>query len=119
MVFLISDFLDSSFEESLRITARRHDVTAVTVTDPRESELPAIGLLELQDSESGEMIVVDTSDEGLRRGLQERTAAREESLAGVFRSHGVGELRVETHRSPVEPIVRFFRRRERARDRWS
>jgi uncharacterized protein (DUF58 family) len=118
VVFLISDFLDATFEESLRIAARRHDLTAVTVTDPRESELPRIGLLELQDSESGEMIVVDTSDERLRRGLLERTAVREEALAGMFRSHGVGELRVETHRSPVEPIVRFFRRRERARERW-
>lgn len=117
VVFLLSDFLDDDFAPRLRVTARRHDLTAVPVTDPREIELPRLGLLELQDAESGELLVVDTSD---RRWLDEfRRAGREERRrrSELFRSCGVGEVDIWTHRSYVEAIVGYFRARERRQER--
>ncbi|MDX1383133.1 MAG: DUF58 domain-containing protein, partial [Thermoanaerobaculia bacterium] len=92
VVFLISDFIDEGYAERLRVAARRHDVTAVPVLDPRELELPMVGLIELEDAESGEVLTVDTSDRRAverYRQLVEQSLRRRESL---FRSAGVGEI---------------------------
>ncbi|HUP22899.1 MAG TPA: DUF58 domain-containing protein, partial [Thermoanaerobaculia bacterium] len=70
VAFLISDFLDQGFENRLRVAARRHDLTAITVTDPRETELPDVGLLELEDAESGELVLVDTRRPHVRESLR-------------------------------------------------
>ncbi len=111
--FLISDFLDAGFEEALRTAGRSHDMTAVSIRDRREFELPAIGLIEMRDAESGETVVVDTARrrdrEEVARRAREAAAAVEEEL----RRSRIGSLRLWTDRSPVDDITAFFRQREK------
>ena len=115
--FIISDFLDESFTDRLLVTAKRHDVTAVVVTDPRELELPEVGIIELEDAETGEILVIDTYDTKLVQGFGALSADQRARRRDTFRRAGVGEIEVRTDMSYVEPIVRFFRERERHRYR--
>ena len=113
VTFLISDFLDEDFAHSLRVTGRRHDLTAITVTDPREVELPNVGLIELEDAETGELILIDTRDRNITRGFAVLGRQERRERTDLFRSAGIGEIAIHTNESTVEPIVRFFRGRER------
>jgi uncharacterized protein (DUF58 family) len=113
VAFLVSDFLDQGFETRLRVAARRHDLTAITVDDPREADLPDVGLLELEDAESGELVLVDTRRPRVREAVRAWAAERRRRRSELFRGAGVGEIAVSTDRPYVEPIVRFFRSRER------
>lgn len=115
--FVISDFLDSPLAERLRITARRHELTAVSVVDPREVTLPPIGLLELEDAETGEVLVVDAADPAFAKAFAAEAVQRRHKLSETFRAAGVGEIVIDTHAAYIEPIVRFFRQRERRRTR--
>ena len=110
--FVISDFLDEGYGDRLRVAAKRHDVTAIAVADRREQALPAIGLLELQDAESGEIVLVDTTDRQVREsfrslGDQDRSQRRD-----LFRQAGAGEVEIWADESYIDAIVRFFRTRE-------
>ena len=113
--FLLSDFLDRGYEDRLRIAARRHDLTAVTVGDRREAELPRIGLIELEDAESGETLLIDTYDRNTTDGLRVLARDEREARRDLFRSAGVGEIEVWTDEPYVDAIVRFFRAREKRR----
>lgn len=118
LVFVVSDFLSQDgWEGPLRQLAYRHDVIAVWITDPAESELPDVGLLTLQDPETGQQVRVDTSDPAVRRAYRERVSRREAKLLQAFRSSGVDVLRLSTHESIVQPLVRFVTYRRRRR--WS
>ncbi len=115
--FLISDFIDQGYEHRLRVAARRHDLTAVMIRDPREEELPDLGLLELEDAESGESIVVDTAARVARERFAATVAQAHARRRELFRQAGLGTIEVATDRSWVEALVLFFRRRERRRRR--
>ena len=115
VVFLISDFLDHGYEMSLGILARRHDVTAVSITDPRELEVPRAGLLELEDLESGERVLLDTLDARVRSELACLGQARRLGLGRTLAAAGIGEIAVRTDTPYVDAIVRYFRAREHAR----
>ena len=108
IVFVISDFQDTGFEKALSIARQRHDMVAVTITDPREASLVGAGLLSLEDPESGEQVVVDTSDASFRK--QYERLARESILGRerLFKKTGVDFIDVWTDRSYVDPLVRFF-----------
>ncbi|MBK8165864.1 MAG: DUF58 domain-containing protein [bacterium] len=116
-VFLVSDFWAGDFTTTLSVLARRHDVVAVRVRDPREAELPASGLVEWIDAESGACALVDTSWLPLRRRLAARVAARDEFLLRLFQSRGVDLVDVDATGSYVEPLRRFFLAREGRRGR--
>ena len=77
VAFLVSDFMSEEYEKSLTVSNQKHDLITITITDPREVELPPVGFVELEDAETGETIVVDTSDEQVRR-LFFRTSHRSE-----------------------------------------
>ena len=116
VAFVISDFLDEGFGDRLRVTAKRHDVTAIRVGDLREQELPRIGLLELEDAETGETILVDTSDRNVTDGF--RILGREERdlVSDLFRSASVGEVNVRADEDDyVDTLVRYFHAREKRR----
>jgi len=116
VIFVISDFLDEGYQDRLRIAGRRHDVTAVSVGDRREVELPPIGILELEDAETGETIMIDTYDRNTTRGF--RLLAGEERAARrhFFRSAGVGEVEIRAdERDYVDALVRYFHYRETRR----
>ena len=115
VVFLLSDFLADGFEKRLRVAARRHDLIAVPVTDPRELELPDAGLIELEDAETGELTLVDTSDAGFRKRYAALAREREAKLRELFHSAGIDSIPVRNGKDPVRDLVVFFRRRERRR----
>jgi uncharacterized protein (DUF58 family) len=113
-VFLISDFLDQGYEAILRVASKRHDIVAISVTDPRELELPDVGLIELEDSESGDRVVVDTGDPTVRSGYHDLATRRRIERDHTLASLGVDHIDVRTDRSYVEPLIAFFRNRARA-----
>ena len=113
VAFVISDFLAPDFERSLRIAHQRHDVIPITVTDRREDELPKVGLLVLEDLETGRDIVVDTDSETVRahyRTVRERDRGQRDRL---FRALGLDAVAIDTDEPFVRPLIRFFRERER------
>jgi len=112
VIFLISDFLSTGYEPPLARLARRHDLIAIQLTDPRERELPDVGLVTLWDPESGNWRVVNTGDEGVRERFRSRTAAFDAALERRLAESGADLLRLETGQTYAEPLLAFFRRRE-------
>ncbi len=117
VVFLLSDFLDRDYERAFRRTGRRHDLVAVRISDPREEELPAVGLVELEDAESGRRLLLDTSDRAVRQAFQADAETRREAVRQLTRSAGVDLIEVSTDGSHLDALIRFFRLRERRRRR--
>ena len=122
IVVLVSDFLDARtadggfvFEKPLRTLARRHDAVAVRLVDPREEALPAVGLLRLTDAETGHPVLVDTGSRAGRARFAERAAERDAAVEAALRRARVDTVTVRTDGDWVEPLVAFFRRRNRER----
>lgn len=114
ILFLISDFRDRGFERALRLAALRHDVIPIVVTDPREAELPAVGAyLDLEDPETGRPVTFDARDLASLPAAARREAERLGDLEALFTSCGLDSIRVSADRPLAEPVVDFFRRRER------
>ena len=111
VVFLVSDFLDQDYEKSLGVLARRHDLIAVTVSDPRENALPDVGLLEIQDAESGVTLLVDTGSREVRSRYENLAAERKGQLDSLFKSTGVDHIQLFTDRDYVLDLIGFFRKR--------
>jgi uncharacterized protein (DUF58 family) len=112
VVFILSDFIATSYEKALKILRRRHDVVAMLLADPREEALPARGLVRLRDAETGETRVFDTSDPAFRKLWGKRSAAGPEP-AQVFRSAGIDSIPLRTDAPYEGALVKFFKERER------
>ena len=112
VIFLLSDFLSTGYEAPLARLARRHDVIAIHVMDPRERALPDVGLVTLWDPESDRWRLVDTRDAGMRERFRSRAAAFDVELERTLAESGADLLRLETGQSYAEPLLAFFRRRE-------
>jgi uncharacterized protein (DUF58 family) len=109
LAFLISDFQARGFDKPLRAQAKHHDLIAVPIHDPRESQLPDCGLIDFEDPETGEIWTVDTSDEQVR-GAHEREAwRRSEGLARLFRSAGVDALHIAAGSDYLSSLIAFLR----------
>lgn len=113
VVFLVSDFLSKGFEASLRVASRKHDLIAINLLDPRERQIPDVGLIELEDPESGETYLVDTGQRAFRTAFAKEQETRDATLRSFFRSTGIDQIPVSTDRDYVEPLVKFFKKRER------
>lgn len=113
VVFLVSDFQAEGFEKPMRIVSKRHDLVAVPIVDPREVRLPNVGLIELEDAETGEMVLVDTSSAGVRKRYERLGRERSERFRELFASMGVDNIEVMTDRDYIPKLVSFFRSRER------
>ena len=111
VVFLVSDFQDSGYEKELRVTARRHDVIACPISDPCEFELPNVGLVEMQDPESGELLLVDTGSAAVRRAFAERAAQDNGQLMKFFKRNGIDSISLSTGRPYIDDVRALFRRR--------
>ncbi len=111
--FVVSDFIANDYAHALRIANKRHDMIAITIVDPREQELPNVGFIELRDAESDEILLLDTADSLARREFGALNNRRRQEQSRLFRSMGVDEILINTNRHHVEPIVRFFRIREK------
>jgi uncharacterized protein (DUF58 family) len=117
IIFLISDFVATGLERPLKILAQRHDVVAVTITDPRERELPDIGLARFTDPETGAVVDVDTGNPVIRRKYREQMQAEVEARTQLLRRLAIDEVAVRTDQRYVDPLLRFFRLRETRRRR--
>lgn len=116
-VFLVSDFWDSGFGTRLSVLARKHDLVAVRVRDPKETAIPAVGLVNWIDAETGQEALVDTSSPATRRILTSRAATHDEELEHLLASRGVDLVDINTAESYVEPLRKFFLAREGNRGR--
>ncbi len=112
VVFFISDFQDSGYLEKLAAFSRKHDVIAMTIADPAELSLPNIGLIELQDAETGEMVLVDTGSAAVRRRFEAAAKYRLEELGTSFRTAGIDQILLQTHQDYAQKLITFFKTRE-------
>lgn len=113
VAFVISDFWDSDFERPLRIAGKKHDMIGFWLVDPKEVTLPDVGLLRVRDPETGEEMMVDTSDKSLRNAFKNAMMTRETELVSLFRSMNMDSIQIMTDQSYVEPVMKFFKMRER------
>ncbi|MGE0547717.1 MAG: DUF58 domain-containing protein [Kofleriaceae bacterium] len=113
VLFLISDFLDDGYIQVLRHANRKHDVVAALITDPREADMPPAGLVTLEDAESGRTRLVDTRSRAFRDELGRRAEARQRGLRDQLRATGMDLVVFDASGSMVDPLLRFFRERER------
>jgi uncharacterized protein (DUF58 family) len=115
VTFLISDFRDTGFERLLSVTARRHDLIAISTDDIREYELPKVGLMELYDQERGERVLVDTNNRKFREAFRELEMKRFKERAELFKKVKIDHLEISTEDGYIEPLIKFFRKREKRR----
>ena len=115
VVFLISDFLDSGYERELSITARKHDVVCCHLSDPAEHELPNVGLVELEDPETGASVWLDTSSAALRSEFAEASATTREQLLQSFRRSNIDTMFITTRQEPIDEVRRLFAKRTHKR----
>jgi uncharacterized protein (DUF58 family) len=109
--FLLSDFIAPSFQDSLRIAARKHDLVALHVVDPREETIPDVGLVKFLDAETGETLWVDTSDRAARKAYELHYRKQEDQIRNVFARSGVDLAVLHTDRSWVTPLSNLLKRR--------
>jgi len=112
-VFLVSDFMESGFKKTLSLLNQRHDVIAVPVRDRVEIAMPDVGLIELEDAETGEMILVDTSSPGFRSRYGHQATAEFDALSSMFRSINVDAIPIYTNKPYIQDLVQFFHMRHR------
>ena len=110
-IFVFSDFLDQGFATALRSLGRKHEVIAVVVQDPLEKSLPDVGLLDLEDAETGERITVDTSSKSFRRAYEGEVKRLLETREAEFRKANVDRVEVLNNDDFVDPLIAYFRRR--------
>ncbi|MFN4123900.1 MAG: DUF58 domain-containing protein [Flavobacteriales bacterium] len=112
-VFLLSDFFDRGYEDSLKITAQKHDLVALKISDPREQELPDVGLVKFMDAETGKTMWVDTSDRNIRKDYKLNHKESDHYTKVLLRKAGVDFAEISTNRSYVNPLINLFKRRGR------
>ena len=115
VIFLISDFQSEGYEKQLSILGRRHDLIAVSITDPREISMPNVGIVQLEDAETGETIIIDTGSASFRKRYEQSGGARLEGLNKLFRSMDIDHIPITNGGDYVFELVKFFRNRERRR----
>lgn len=110
--FLISDFMDTGFEDALKIASRKHDMISFRLRDPMETELPKAGMIRMMDAETGEHAWVDSQSAKVRKAYQVAMMQREDELRQLFRKSGMDVAVIDTDRSYIKPIRNLFRQRE-------
>ena len=113
IAFILSDFLDANYEDALRIAAKKHDVIGIKIYDKMDKELPAAGLLQVQDAESGRTQWVDSGDPFVRKSYEQEFFRVTEYSTQLFKKAGCDLLHVKTGEDYVRVLQRFFLSRNR------
>jgi len=113
IAFLISDFQATNYETNVKLARQKHDLVAISISDPRERDLPKIGLINLRDSESSETLLIDTDNREMTKLLTSYEREKRGKFKKLFRSIGVDTIEIDTDGSLVEPIIRYFKIREK------
>jgi len=111
VAFLISDLLDQGFEQALKVANHKHNIVIVRIIDPRERELPNVGIVELRDAETGEIAYLDTSLPSVRAAFREDWERNRTRLTKLFDSHRMDHITIETGKPYDLPLVKFFEQR--------
>lgn len=119
IAFLITDFYDAAliqkkskaFEEALKIASRKHDLVSIKISDVREKELPAVGLIRLTDAETGKDKWIDTANDDVRKNYRNYYLMRENILNGMFTKSGIDKIELQTGSNYIQPLMNFFKRR--------
>ena len=112
VVFLISDFQDSAYEQQLRLTAKRHDLVCCSIQDPRETELPNVGLVELQDPETGDLVLVDTASAHVRKAFAQSASLENDTFSQLLKRYRIDHLPLSTGRPFIDDVRGLFRQRQ-------
>ena len=113
VVFLVSDFLSENFIKPIQIANNKHDVIAIKVTDPRETSFDNVGLIELEDAETGEVVMIDTGSREFRREFSARAEEDNLGLKKAFKLINLDFINIRTDESYIVPLINFFKMRER------
>jgi uncharacterized protein (DUF58 family) len=113
--FLLSDFQDTGFEDAIKIANKKHDLIAVEIYDPRETEMPDIGLIRVMNPETGQIRWVDTTSRNVREGYKEWFDKHNKYLNDVFIRSGVDFVKIRTDQDYVKPLINLFKKREARR----
>lgn len=113
ITFVISDFFDKDFKKILSVSNKRHDIVAVTITDPRETDLPDVGVINLHDAETGKPFAVDTGEANFRKQYRREALERAKKRKRLFRSVNVDNIDIRTDESYVKELIKFFKMRKR------
>lgn len=113
VVFLLSDFLAEDYEKPLRVANQKHDLIAIPIVDPREHEMPDVGWIELEDAETGETLLLDSSRPQLRETFARRTLELERERLDQFKKIGLDVIPLQTDRRYDRPLISFFEQRAR------
>lgn len=113
ILFVISDFYSEDFTQPLNVLKNRHDVIAIKVRDNREIELPDIGLIQLEDEETGEQILLDTSDKEFRKNYKKVIKTQNNKLNTIFKKLKIDTVEVNTDEAYEIPLRKFFRTRQK------
>lgn len=113
ILFLISDCMDTGFEKSLKLTAKKHDLTVIRVTDPAEEVLPEVGMIALKDPETGETALINSNSKRLRERWRAYQKEQRDYLTDLFRRAGIDHVELVTNGPVVEPLARLFEMRRR------
>jgi len=111
--FLISDFMDTGFDDALKIASSKHDLVAIRVYDERETNLPNVGLLKIKNNETGKYLWVDSSEMQVRKNYSIWWNQHEKYLNDLFIKSGIDEAKINTEQDFVKPLTALFRKRER------
>ena len=113
VVFLVSDFLSEGFTKPLQIANKKHDIIAIKVSDPREITFENVGLIELEDAETGEVLIIDTGSKEFRKEFAAQSAEDVAGLKKGFRSINLDFINIRTDQSYISPLINFFKMREK------
>ena len=113
IVFLISDCMDLGFERSLRLTAKKHDLSVIRISDPSEEQLPDVGFVTFRDTETGEIILINTGSKRLREKWRNERKAQTAYLYDLLKGIGVDLVELSTDGPVVEPLMRLFDQRRK------
>ncbi|MCH7946279.1 MAG: DUF58 domain-containing protein [candidate division Zixibacteria bacterium] len=113
VVFLVSDFLSEGFTKPLQIANNKHDIIAIKVSDPREITFDNVGLIELEDAETGEVLIIDTGSKEFRKEFAAQSAEDVAGLKKSFRSINLDFINIRTDQSYISPLIQFFKMREK------
>lgn len=113
IAFIISDFISTGFEDSLKIASRKHDTVALRIYDHRETELPDAGLIRFKDAETGKNIWIDSGDSAVRKNYAAQWIKKDKELASLFAKSGIDYVNLNTEQNYIQPLMNLFKRREK------
>lgn len=112
IVFLLTDFMDQGFENALKIANKKHDLICIKVYDPRETELPNMGMVRVRDAETGTVSWMDSGSILIRQQYKNWFQEKDRYLAGFFQRNGIDSVQVMTNEDYVKPLINLFKQRE-------